>query len=85
MTAGKAGKAPVALLGDDEIRERFGIPAYYTVRELSEMFGISTSTIYRDIDSGVLRVKIPKGAKRGFRICEDDIASWLRDRMEYVS
>ncbi len=72
------------LVGIDEIRKRYGIPRYFTVAELSRMFGISTSAIYRDIDNGSLRAQVPKGSKRGYRVCEDDIASWMRDRMEYV-
>lgn len=70
--------------GADEIRRRYGIPRYYTVAELSKLFKVSRTSIYRDIDSGVLRAKVPRGAKRGYRICEEDIADWLRERMEYV-
>lgn len=73
------------LAGADEIRRRYGIPRYYTVAELSKLFGVSASVIYRDIKDGTLRAKVPRGAKRGYRVCEDDIAQWLRDRMEYIA
>lgn len=67
----------------DKVREEFELPKLYTVKEVAEMFNLSTVTIYRDIRDGYLNARVPRGHGRGWRMTAEDIRDWWLDRFEY--
>ena len=67
----------------DKARDEFELPRLYTVKEVAEMFNLSTVTIYRDIKEGYLTARVPRGHGRGWRMTAEDIRDWWLDRYEY--
>lgn len=50
---------------------------HYTVAEVAEITGIPRRTIYAAMRSGLLAYVTPNGGKRGRRVRERDVATWL--------
>jgi excisionase family DNA binding protein len=65
---------------NDQARKEFELPKLYSVAEVAEMFDVSESTVYRDIHSGYLNARIPRGHGRGWRMTAADVRDWWLDR-----
>lgn len=56
----------------------------YTPAEVAEMFGVSVSTIYREIREHRLKARLKRGSSRGYRITKEAISDWLENGYEDV-
>jgi excisionase family DNA binding protein len=64
----------------ERAREEFSLPKLYSVAEVASLLGISEATVYRDIHSGNLNARIPRGHGRGWRMTAEDVREWWMDR-----
>jgi excisionase family DNA binding protein len=53
---------------------------YYTITELVEATNLSRATIYKAINDGELPVLRPNGCKRCWRVAEQDMVRWLKEK-----
>lgn len=49
----------------------------YTVAEVSEITGISATSIRRSIREGYLNAFVLRGCERGYRVMKSDLEEWL--------
>lgn len=49
----------------------------YTVAEVSEITGISATSIRRSIREGYLNAFVLRGCERGYRIMRSDMEAWI--------
>lgn len=56
----------------------------YTVQEVAEMVGCSTSTILRDIHSGILKARHKKGQVRVWYITDEALKDWTENMLEDI-
>lgn len=51
----------------------------YTVADTARYSGIDDKTLYRERDAGRLRMVIPRGSEKGYRITVDEMDRWMEE------
>ena len=52
---------------------------HYTIRDVSDMTGMSEWQVYQEIRSGRLRGFVRRGMERGYRIPASELDRWQRE------
>lgn len=56
----------------------------YTVKQVANMYGCSTETIRREINSGRLRASHKRGQTKVWYITKDALKDWVENMLEEV-
>lgn len=54
---------------------------HYTIRDASDMTGMSEWQVYQEIRSGRLRGIVRRGMERGYSIAESELDRWQREEL----